>query len=58
MKQSTTHSCWTGKHPVGSSVNLYCLLAYQSILTGFYIGGHWENIFGSINKLPIQLTQK
>ena len=32
-------------HPAGTSINSVCFWAYQSILTRFYNGGLWENIF-------------
>ena len=37
-------------HPAGTSVNSVCFWADQSILTRFYNGGLWENIFWSIHK--------
>ena len=37
-------------HPVGRTSISDCLWYLQSILTEFYRGGLWENIFGSINK--------
>ena len=37
------------KHPAGTSINSVCFWAYQSILTSFYNGGVWENIFWSIH---------
>ena len=35
-----------------SKFHLFCFWVFQSILTGFYNGCLWENIFGSILKQP------
>ena len=44
-------------HPAGTSIKSVCFWAYQSVLTRFYDGGLWENIFWSIHKWSIHLTQ-
>ena len=64
LKYITFISYWTlvfqllPHHPAGTSVDSVCFWAYQSILTRFYNGGLWENIFWSIHKWSIDLTQK